>query len=205
MIRHTIIKRVNATEVGHTNTNDTYLLLPKGYQTWTNIFDSNMDFDVVDKRSDNMITLKFTNPREENRLTKLGKYYRDYNITSGDTIIIECVIDENRKTYYIDYIDNRNKVTLKKTSENLELYSEDVELFNTLVAIGMCQNFTFTEGPQIQRRNRSLKTLIITMNNEPIAIENEGLLEIECIPETDLIRVTKTRIFNYYKMEIDNG
>lgn len=204
MIKHTIIKRVNATEVGQTGTHDTYLLLLSGVQVWNNIFPLTGTFSVIDKRNGTAFRLSFTQPRGENRINRMGAFYRSHGITSGDIVIFEIYETVNGKVYYIDFRSNSSKITLKSSQNKFELYSSDETLLDRLIDLGTYSDYTFTAAPSFSRRSRTIRAINIAKNNQNLAPDVKNLLEIDCDFQTRTFSLKYVTIFNYSKIEIHN-
>lgn len=203
MIKHTIIKRVNATEVGQTGTHDTYLLLLSGVQVWNNIFPTTGTFSAIDKRNGRVFELSFTQPRSESRINRMGAFYRSHDITSGDIVIIEIYQTVNEIVYYIDFINNSSsKITLKSSRDNFELYSSDESLLDRLISLGTYSDYTFTSVPSILRRSRTIRCINIDKSNQNLATDVKNLLEIDCDFQTRTLSLKYVTVFNYYKIEI---
>lgn len=205
MIKHTITKRVNATEVGQTGTHDTYLLLKSGVQVWGKIFRQGVTFSVTDKRSGRDYELSFTQPRGENRINRMGAFYRDHNITSGDLIILEIYETVSGKFYFIDFIRNSSRITLQSSQNRFALYSSDTALLDRLIALGKLDDYTFTNAPSISKRTRTIRSIYINKSNQNLTTTADNLLEIDCDFQAQTLSLKHVTIFNYYKMEISNG
>ena len=76
------IKSLNATEAGETNTNDSYILIPKGFDA-SDFFDltegNKKFFDAIDPESNKKYNLRFevTSKTKEQRIYKLGVFCRE--------------------------------------------------------------------------------------------------------------------------------
>lgn len=212
MEKHRIVKRVNTTETGKSGTNDTYLLLSQIVGVdWYSIFDFNKDLQFLDKRSGNFINFKLTDPKNEKRVTKMGPYYRQYDITPGDAIIIECLVEQNigQKFYSIDYVDSSGILTLSNHNRSFELYNnDDLKLLNKLAGNnnlkinGTNKSIQFIKGPTFKRRTRDIYPVSIQIDGqeEYFDIKSTELVQIELIRSKEII-VNKVRIIDYYNLE----
>jgi hypothetical protein len=212
MKKHRVVKRVNTTETGKSRTNDTYLLLSSiDGVDWHSIFDFNTELLFWDKRSNKSWTLKLTNPRNEKRVTKMGKYYKEYEIIPGDAVILECVMDPltRQKAYSIDYVDNSKTLTLGVTNGVFELYNNDeIKLLDSLVAknnlkiYGTNKSIKFIKKKATKRRNRDIYPVSIKVdgNEENFDTKSTELIQVELV-KVDEIIVNKVNIIDYYSLE----
>lgn len=212
MKKHRVVKRVNTTETGKSRTNDTYLLLSSiDGVDWYSIFDFNTELSFWDNHSNDFFTLKLTDPGNEKRVTKMGKYYRKYGIIPGDTVILECVIDPltGQKAYSIDYVDNSKTLTLGVTKGVFELYNNDeINLLDSLVAknnlkiYGTNKSIKFIKNKETKRRNREIYPVSIKIdgNDENFNTKSTELIQVELV-NVDEIIINKVNIIDYYSVE----
>ena len=84
------IHRPNATEIGLGNTHECYMLVGTDVDM-SDIFPLGTDVSIHDAISSKEYTLKSSNVREF-RINQMGDIYRDYNVTSGDEILISHIM-----------------------------------------------------------------------------------------------------------------
>ena len=113
------IKSLNATEAGETNTNDSYILIPKGFDAsdFFSLTEGNKKFfDAIDPESNKKYNLRFevTSKTKEQRIYKLGVFCREKGLHAGDTISIEHLVIDGESSYIIRYRHLQNIVLLQK-------------------------------------------------------------------------------------------
>lgn len=113
------IKSLNATEAGESNTNDSYILIPKMFDA-TSFFgltgSNKMFFDVIDTDDNSKYGLRFevTSSTKEQRIYMLGAFCRKKNLHAGDKICIENLKVDGNSTFFIRYLKRTNIVLLQK-------------------------------------------------------------------------------------------
>lgn len=212
MEKHRIVKRVNTTETGKSGTNDTYLLLSTiDGVDWYSIFDFNKELQFLDKRSGDFFNFKLTNPRTEKRVTKMGPYYRQYDVAPGDAIILECLVEQDigQKFYSIDYVDNSGILTLSVRGGVFELYNnDDLALLNDLVEkdnlkiYGTNKFIRFIKKPTTKRRTREIYPISIQIDGQEENFDTKSteLVQVELTNSKEII-VNKVNIIDYYNLE----
>ncbi|GAB7231289.1 hypothetical protein [Facklamia hominis] len=98
------IKKVNATEVGAMNTNETYISVTKN----VDLSDMFPNFEEVKtfryKKNKSKEYLVRLQTGREIRIVGLGIFYRDYDITPGTRVILEKIIhNDGSEDFLIDY------------------------------------------------------------------------------------------------------
>lgn len=102
------IKSLNATETGETNTNDSYILIPKMFNAseFFGLTSGNkMYFEAIDPEANKRYNLRFevTSNNKEQRIYMLGVFCREKGIHAGDTISIEHLIVNDESSFIIRY------------------------------------------------------------------------------------------------------
>lgn len=102
------IKSLNATETGETNTNDSYILIPKMFNAseFFGLTSGNkMYFEAIDPEANKRYNLRFevTSNNKEQRIYMLGVFCREKGIHAGDTISIEHLIVNEESSFIIRY------------------------------------------------------------------------------------------------------
>lgn len=135
------IKSLNATESGETNTNDSYILVPKNNDATAFFLEETNPFSfyAIDAESSKRFGLRFEiTKRNEQRIYKLGAYCRDKELHAGDIICLERRIINGDKKFIISYIKQKEIVLLQKFSDDLYLIERNdlnVDLKNTIFTL----------------------------------------------------------------------
>lgn len=116
------IHELNNTEIGNTNTNETYVSVPRALAP-SIAFLPEGDVSVIYKRNGLAFPIKFqAYGNGEFRITKLGPLYRICQICAGDMIQIE----ECDGNLYVDFIQRKNLVVFAcKKNSVFECLNED--------------------------------------------------------------------------------
>lgn len=125
------IKSLNATETGETNTNDSYILVPKALDAsdFFNLTSGNkLHFEAVDPEENKKYNLRFevTSNTKEQRIYMLGLFCRDKGIHAGDTISLEHLIVDDESSFIIRYRKLTNIVLLQKLKGDYIIVRNDV-------------------------------------------------------------------------------
>lgn len=125
------IKSLNATEAGESNTNDSYILIPKGFNA-SDFFGltsgSKLHFEAVDPENNLIYKLRFevTSNNKEQRIYMLGIYCRDKGLHAGDTISIERLTINEETSFIIRYKKLTNIVLLQKVKGDYLIERNDI-------------------------------------------------------------------------------
>lgn len=124
------IKSLNATETGESNTNDSYILVPRGLDArdFFGLATGNrMFFDAIDPTTQQSYSLRFEiTGTNEQRIYMLGVFCRDKNIHAGDTICLEKLTVNGNTKYYIRHRNFSNAVLLQKIKGNYVIERNDM-------------------------------------------------------------------------------
>lgn len=125
------IKSLNATEAGESNTNDSYILIPKsfdardffGVSTGNKLF-----FEAVDPEDGINYSLRFeiTSNNKEQRIYMLGVFCRKKGLHAGDTICIENLNVSDKQSYIIRYRKRNNIALLQKSKGDYLIERNDI-------------------------------------------------------------------------------
>ena len=97
------IKKVNATEVGKTGTNETYISVPKNCKV-LDVFEQNEKVIEFKYKKDLSQTYNIRlQEGREIRIVGLGPFYRDNGVVAGARVILEKRAFNNKSEYFIDY------------------------------------------------------------------------------------------------------
>ena len=113
-----IIKKLNNTELGKGNTNETYILIPKDLDV-SDLFETS-DREFTCKKSGMRYKLRITIGRET-RIVGLGKFYRSNQLSAGDEIVLEKRSYENQTEFLIDSHKKDNSVIFQKLQQILHI------------------------------------------------------------------------------------
>ncbi len=113
-----IIKKLNATEVGKTGTNETYILVPKDCNV-LDVFEKNEKVIEFKYKKDLSKTynIRLQEGREV-RIVGLGPFYRDNGVVAGARVILEKRTFNNKSEYFIDYTNDDGSFYLQYRNNN---------------------------------------------------------------------------------------
>ncbi|RXI45769.1 ATP-binding protein [Malaciobacter mytili] len=114
---------LNKTDIGISGKNGTEILLSSDIKQYFEDISKNQSIDCINLNDSSILTLrkkieaspKFTAPN-------LKKYFSKYNIKEGDILELFILVNENSKSYYINFI-NTNVLLFKKNINNNEFFS----------------------------------------------------------------------------------
>lgn len=124
---------LNKTDLGISGKNGTEILLSSEIKKYFEDISKNQSIDCINLNDASILTLKkkieaspkFTAPN-------LKKYFSKYNIKEGDILELFILVNENSKSYYINFI-NTNMLFFKKNVNNNEYHSlSESKLINFL-------------------------------------------------------------------------
>lgn len=138
------IKSLNATEAGESNTNDSYILVPKMFNA-SDFFGlssgSRMLFEAIDPEENSRYSLRFelTSKTQEQRIYMLGAFCKKKGLHAGDTISIEHLTVNDNSTFIIRYRRLENVVLLQKMKGDYLVERNDIgdTLFRETLNIDM--------------------------------------------------------------------
>ncbi len=125
------IKTLNATEAGESNTNDSYILIPKEFNA-SDFFGlssgNKMFFNALDPEANVNYELRYevTSGNKEQRIYKLGVFCRDKGLHAGDTISIEHLIINKESSFIIRYRKLNNIALLQKLKGDYLIERNDI-------------------------------------------------------------------------------
>ena len=125
------IKSLNATEAGESNTNDSYVLIPKMFNA-SEFFGlttgNKMFFNVLDPEERVTYNLRYevTSNTKEQRIYMLGAFCRKKNLHAGDTICIEHLVIDDQSSFIIRYRRMTNIVLLQKLKGDYLIERNDI-------------------------------------------------------------------------------
>ena len=106
-----LIKQLNNTELGKGGTHDTYVLIPNELDI-ADIFEQpNTVYEFVNPETNEKVSVRNTVGREK-RIVGLGQYYRDHDLSAGDSVVFEKRTSGNQVKYLIRTIKLTNSIVL---------------------------------------------------------------------------------------------
>lgn len=125
------IKSLNATEAGESNTNDSYILIPKMFNAseFFGLSSGNkLYFVAVDPETGTDYNLRYevTSKTKEQRIYMLGLFCRAKNLHAGDTISIEKLTINNSTSFIIRYRQHKKIVLLQKIKSDYLIERNDI-------------------------------------------------------------------------------
>lgn len=194
MYYYKFIKILNNTEIGGTNTNDTYIYLQQQYQDLFSMHEYNNELRFQDKETNQIIIIKPTKAKEC-RITKMGAYWRLKNAVAGDKVIIERVerngvkynyisLEKNSDLFYLEYFKKNNCFIPWGQDEFLDFYN--INNIGSKSRIQECEieyigkiikrADSKTEYSAIKLSNNKITNKIIAINKKNNKIEKEPIL-----------------------------
>lgn len=119
-----LTKTLNATEVGMTNTNDSYVLIPQKFDA-SLLFPTQGSQQIRDYISGDDYQFRYESGREQ-RLYQLGKYCRDNNVQCGDILTIERRSINNQSRLFINAKRKHSIAFLQKHKEGYFIIRNDI-------------------------------------------------------------------------------
>lgn len=120
---YSFTKRLNATELGLSSTNDKYIAIPREIDL-SNMLDIQRVIKPYDRYggncySPNRSDFKYvqTGQNRQERISGLGEYYEQTHAKVGDEILVEVIINGSNKEYYIDLC-HRNAIVFQVNKIN---------------------------------------------------------------------------------------
>lgn len=164
------IKSLNATETGESNTNDSYILIPKMFNA-SDFFGlttgNKMYFNILDPEEGITYNLRYevTSNTKEQRIYMLGVFCRKKHLHAGDTISIEHLVIDGQSSFIIRYKRMTNIVLLKKLKGDYLIERNDIgnsilQQSLNLSYFGRTINLTLSFKHHGKKRNDSPDKLI---------------------------------------------
>ena len=128
---HSFIKRLNATELGLSVTNDSYIAIPNEVNL-SDMFVNRQALEIFDRKTGTLFTPENSNimyvqtgQNNQERISGLGKYYEMVNAKVGDEILIERIEDGMNVKYVMDFY-HRNAIVFQKNKKYVEILTPDM-------------------------------------------------------------------------------
>lgn len=123
------IKVLNATEAGETNTNDSYVLIPKRYNARSFFGSDRFVFDArLGSPIGTKVNLRYELARgAEQRVYQLGAFCRDHNVRVGDAVCIEKrIINDDPPVFIIRATRKQSVVVLQRSHQHYIIMRNDL-------------------------------------------------------------------------------
>lgn len=208
------IKILNETEVGRTGTNDTYILISMS-QDVSDIFPSiDTDYNFIDKETQNRFSLRRTSGRE-NRITKLGTYYRFKEARGASRICLELIQYKNGQIIrFIDIINPISMYLQYNINHGFKILNEHDNILETKQQLidykGNLKDIHLTFSKSIYPRTNSKNStdyyeLIVNDNHfgKTEAISNNEMIEIEETEHKGVYRINRRPTYTKIITEVD--
>lgn len=166
-----LIKQLNNTELGKGGTHDTYVLVPNELDI-SSIFEKpDVVYEFSDPFSGEVVKVRNTTGREK-RIVGLGQYYRNQDLSAGDSVVFEKRTDGNINKFFIHTIKLKHAIVFQKIKDGFEILTPD--RLNLAKSWGetLEMKFEITFSEAIKKRNDSpVKTSIykITIDGKSIS------------------------------------
>lgn len=133
-----IIKKVNNTEVGKGGTHETYILVPQELDVSEFFPEADQKVVFHDPIKDENEEIRLTIGREK-RIVGFGPFYRNYDASAGDEIVLQKVVSKNSTVHKIYCKKHLNSLVIQKVKDGFEILTpERQNLINdtTVTTIG---------------------------------------------------------------------
>ena len=119
-----LMKQLNNTELGKGGTHDTYVLVPNELDI-TPIFEKpDVVYEFLDPISKEVVKVRNTVGREK-RIVGLGQYYRNHDLSAGDSIVFEKKTTGTDISLFIHTIRLTSSIVFQKTKNGFEILTPD--------------------------------------------------------------------------------
>lgn len=192
------VKRLNATELGKTGTNDTYVAIPNEADLST-MFVNNVPLSIKDKVSGEDFSppksnIKYTQTGQNNqeRISGLGGYFRNVQAEAGDEIVFERRDADGGPVYFMDF-QHRDVIVFQKGKDYVEILKAG-PLSQYQTADGYCLDVVYHGEPKqlsviFKKQEKKKRKSAVATDFYDLAIDGESILddfsyldyiEIEC-------------------------
>lgn len=127
---HSFVKRLNATELGIGETNDTFIAIPKEVDL-SRMLVNKQPMEIIDKETrikyappDSNIMYVQTGQNGQERISGLGQYLRSKNGKVGDELLIERIDKNNTTQLFLDLC-HRNSIVFQKYNKGFEILNPE--------------------------------------------------------------------------------
>ena len=119
-----IIKKVNNTEVGKGGTHETYILVPQELDVSEFFPEADQKIVFHDPIKDEDEEIRLTIGREK-RIVGLGPFYRNYDASAGDEIVLQKVVSKSSTIHKIYCKKHLNSLVLQKLRDGFEILTPE--------------------------------------------------------------------------------
>ena len=194
-----LIKQLNNTELGKGGTHDTYVLVPNELDI-TPIFEQpGVVYEFIDPISQEQVKVRNTVGREK-RIVGLGQYYRNQDLSAGDSVVFERRIDGENNYLSIHTIKLRNSIVFQKIKDGFEILTPDRMQLAQNWGAGLAEKFEIVFSESIKKRNDSP----ITTDIYRISIGGMGITDEFSAKEIGIVDLTgdKAIVRRFYGWKI---
>lgn len=193
------VKRLNATELGNTGANDTYVAIPNEVDL-SKMFPNNVPLLIKDKVSGKAYSppksnIKYIQTRQNNqeRISGLGEYFRNVQAEAGDEIVFERHdAGGGTPVYFMDF-KHRDVLVFQKGKTFVEILKAG-PLSQYQTAHGYCLDVVYQGQPKqlsviFKKQEKKKRTSAVATDFYDLVIDGESILddfsyldyiEIEC-------------------------
>ncbi len=149
-----LMKQLNNTELGKGGTHDTYVLVPNELDI-TSIFEHpDVPYNFLDPITGKMVEVRNTIGREK-RIVGLGQYYRNHNLSAGDSVVFEKKVDGTHTTLSIYTIKLTSSIVFQKIKDGFEILTPDRIQMAQDWGSQIADKFEILYSESIKKRNDS--------------------------------------------------
>ena len=194
-----LMKQLNNTELGKGGTHDTYVLVPNELDI-TPIFERpDVVYEFTDPTSREAVRVRNTVGREK-RIVGLGQYYRNQDLSAGDSVVFERRIDGDRSALSIHTIKLSGSLVFQKTKSGFEILTPERMQLAQNWGAGLAEKFEIIFSESIRKRNDSP----ITTDIYRITIGGMGIADEFSAKEIGIVDITgdKAVVRRFYGWKI---
>jgi len=168
-----LMKQLNNTELGKGGTHDTYVLVPNELDI-TPIFEKpDVVYEFSDPISGEVVKVRNTVGREK-RIVGLGQYYRNQDLSAGDSVVFEKRVDGAYISLTIHTIKLQSSIVFQKTKDGFEILTPERLQQAQNWGIKLAEKFEIIFSESIKKRNDSpITTDIYRITIGGIGIAND--------------------------------
>ena len=152
-----LMKQLNNTELGKGGTHDTYVLVPNELDI-TSIFEQpDVVYEFTDPISGEKVKVRNTVGREK-RIVGLGQYYRNQNLSAGDSVVFEKRVDGSFSSLSIQTVKLTSSIVFQKAKDGFEILTPERLQQAQDWGIKLAEKFEIIFSESIKKRNDSPAT-----------------------------------------------
>ena len=183
-----LMKQLNNTELGKGGTHDTYVLVPNELDI-TPIFEKpDVVYEFLDPISKEVVKVRNTVGREK-RIVGLGQYYRNHDLSAGDSIVFEKKTTGTDISLFIHTIRLTSSIVFQKTKNGFEILTPDRLRLAQEWGAKLEEKFEIVFAESIKKRNDST----VTTDIYRIMIDGIELVDDFAAKEIGIVDITGDR------------